>query len=72
MNRIKGLFTEKNKNILSVYFTAGFPNLEDTLPTLQALQENGVDLIEIGVPFSDPMADGIVIRTVATKRCKME
>jgi tryptophan synthase alpha chain len=67
MNRITGLFAEKNKNIFSVYFTAGFPNLEDTLPTLQALQKNGVDLVEIGVPFSDPMADGIVIQNSSHK-----
>ena len=62
MNRIYQLFQQKSENILSVYFTAGFPKLEDTLPTLQCLQANGVDLIEIGVPFSDPMADGLVIQ----------
>lgn len=62
MNRINQLFESKNKNILSVYFTAGFPKLEDTLPTLECLQANGVDLVEVGVPFSDPLADGIVIQ----------
>ena len=62
MNRINQLFQQKAENILSVYFTAGFPKLEDTVPTLQCLQANGVDLVEIGVPFSDPMADGIVIQ----------
>ena len=62
MNRINKLFQQKKDNILSVYFTAGFPELEDTVPTLQCLQTNGVDLVEIGVPFSDPMADGIVIQ----------
>jgi tryptophan synthase alpha chain len=62
MNRINQLFQQKKENILSVYFTAGFPKLEDTLPTLKCLQANGVDLVEIGVPFSDPMADGIVIQ----------
>jgi len=56
------LFEKKKENILSVYFTAGYPKLEDTLPTLLSLQTNGVDLIEIGIPFSDPMADGIVIQ----------
>ena len=61
-NRINLLFDRKKENILSVYFTAGFPKLEDTVPTLQCLQENGVDLVEIGVPFSDPLADGIVIQ----------
>lgn len=67
MNRITKLFKKKDKNILSVYFTAGFPKLEDTLPTLQSLQANGVDLVEIGVPFSDPMADGIVIQDSSHK-----
>jgi len=61
-NRINQLFDRKKENILSVYFTAGFPKLDDTVPTLTCLQENGVDLVEIGVPFSDPMADGIVIQ----------
>jgi tryptophan synthase alpha chain len=62
MNRINKLFQQKTENILSVYFTAGFPKLEDTVPTLKTLQANGVDLVEIGVPFSDPMADGLVIQ----------
>jgi len=62
MNRINKLFQAKNKNILSVYFTAGFPQLADTKPTLECLQANGVDLVEVGVPFSDPLADGIVIQ----------
>jgi tryptophan synthase alpha chain len=62
MNRIKLLFENKKENILSVYFTAGFPKTDDTLPTLQCLQANGVDMVEIGVPFSDPMADGVVIQ----------
>ncbi|MFA6580372.1 MAG: tryptophan synthase subunit alpha [Paludibacter sp.] len=62
MNRINKLFQQKKENILSVYITAGFPTLEDTVPALKCLQSNGVDLVEIGVPFSDPMADGIVIQ----------
>ena len=62
MNRINYLFENKKENILSVYFTAGYPNLEDTIPTLVNLQGNGVDLVEIGVPFSDPMADGVIIQ----------
>lgn len=61
-NRINTLFREKGKNILSVFFTAGYPNLEDTVPTIQELVKNGVDLIEIGMPFSDPVADGPVIQ----------
>ncbi len=61
-NRINKLFQKKDKNILSVYFTAGYPNLEDTVPMIQELVKNGVDLIEIGMPFSDPVADGPVIQ----------
>ncbi|MDX8338751.1 tryptophan synthase subunit alpha [Draconibacterium sp. IB214405] len=61
-NRINQLFERKNKNILSVYFTAGFPNLNDTVEIIQQLEKNGVDLIEIGMPFSDPTADGPTIQ----------
>lgn len=70
MNRIDQLFQQKNKNILSVYFTAGYPNLNDTVPVIQALEKNGVELIEIGVPFSDPMADGPVIQASGTQALK--
>lgn len=66
-NRINYLFQQKSENILSVYFTAGFPKLEDTVPTLKCLQANCVDMVEIGVPFSDPMADGIVIQNSSQK-----
>ena len=61
-NRINQLFKRKDKNILSVYFTAGYPNLDDTVKIVAALEKNGVDLIEIGIPFSDPVADGQVIQ----------
>ncbi|MDX1284495.1 MAG: tryptophan synthase subunit alpha, partial [Draconibacterium sp.] len=61
-NRINQLFEKKKQNILSVYFTAGFPNLEDTVEIIQELEKNGVDLIEIGMPFSDPTADGPTIQ----------
>lgn len=61
-NRINKLFQDKKERILSVYFTAGYPNLEDTVPMIQELVKNGVDLIEIGMPFSDPVADGPVIQ----------
>ncbi len=70
MNRINQLFKQKSENIISVYFTAGFPNLEDTVPTLECLQSNGVDLVEIGVPFSDPMADGLVIQNSSLQALK--
>lgn len=62
MNRINKLFKEKGNNILSVYFTAGYPNLNDTVEIIRQLSSKGVDLIEIGVPFSDPLADGPVIQ----------
>lgn len=62
MNRIDRLFQTKEREILSVYFTAGYPQLNDTLPTLCELQRGGVDMVEIGIPFSDPMADGPVIQ----------
>lgn len=62
MNRIEELFATKKQNILSVFFTAGFPSLNDTGTIALSLQESGVDLIEIGIPFSDPIADGPVIQ----------
>lgn len=62
MNKIDQLFATKQNNILSVYFTAGFPQLNSTLSVLEALQAKGVDMVEIGVPFSDPLADGPVIQ----------
>lgn len=62
MNRIDQLFANKKKNILNVYCTAGYPNLNSTLEVLTALQQNGVDLVEIGMPYSDPLADGPVIQ----------
>jgi tryptophan synthase alpha chain len=62
MNRINQLFLNKPENILSVYFTAGFPQLDDTTRILSVLQSGGIDLVEIGIPFSDPMADGVVIQ----------
>ena len=61
MNRINQIFLTKEK-LLSIYFTAGYPNLNDTIPILKKLQEAGVDIIEIGLPFSDPLADGPTIQ----------
>ena len=58
MNRLEKLFENKGKDILSVYFTAGFPHRDDTVEIIRALADSGVDMIEVGVPFSDPMADG--------------
>src|SRR5690554_1985729 len=62
MNRIDKLFKEKSNNILSIYFTAGYPKLNDTLPIVKAVEEAGADIIEIGVPYSDPVADGPTIQ----------
>ncbi len=67
MNKIEKLFSGKNKNVLSIYFTAGFPQLNDTAKVLTALQNNGADLIEIGIPYSDPLADGPVIQNSGMK-----
>ncbi|GHV31859.1 tryptophan synthase alpha chain [Bacteroidia bacterium] len=66
MNKINQLFRQKQKEILSIYFTAGFPQLNDTGRIIKALQANGVELIEVGIPFSDPMADGLVIQESST------
>ncbi len=66
MNRINQLFNNKQKDILSIYFTAGFPQLNDTCDVIRELQANGIDLIEIGIPFSDPMADGPTIQDSGT------
>ena len=66
MNRIKLLFERKQKDILSIYFTAGFPHLNDTCDVIRELEANGIDLIEIGIPFSDPMADGPTIQDSGT------
>ena len=67
MNKIDNLFQTKNHNLLDIYFCAGYPHLDSTVPTLLALQEQGIDMVEIGIPFSDPMADGPVIQTAATQ-----
>ena len=66
MNRIKQqLLTDKK--LLSIYFTAGYPNLEDTVSIIKSLERHGVDMIEIGMPFSDPLADGPTIQDSSTK-----
>jgi tryptophan synthase alpha chain len=61
-NRITKLFSSKKKNILSVFYTAGFPALQDTVSIGMHLEAAGVDMIEIGIPFSDPIADGPTIQ----------
>ncbi len=67
MNRINKLLQNKKENILSVYFTAGYPELKDTETIIVELEKAGVDLIEIGIPFSDPLADGPVIQQSSEK-----
>lgn len=62
MNRIHYLFNTKQDRVLSIYFTAGFPKLEDTIPVMEAIQAGGADIIEIGIPYSDPIADGPTIQ----------
>jgi tryptophan synthase alpha chain len=66
MNRIDQLFQDKKNKILSVYFTAGYPEPDSAPEILQHLQKSGVDLVEIGMPFSDPLADGPVIQESST------
>ena len=65
-NRINLKFQE-DKKLLSIYFSAGFPNLDDTVPILRNLEAAGVDMVEIGLPFSDPLADGPTIQESSTK-----
>jgi len=67
MSKLKALFEKKNKRVLNVYCTAGYPQLNSTLPVMKALQNNGADLIELGMPYSDPLADGPVIQASSTK-----
>lgn len=62
MNRLDRLFSVKQNGLLNIYCTAGYPKLDSTLEVLQALQDNGADIIEIGMPYSDPLADGEVIQ----------
>lgn len=70
MNRINSLFQQKQKDVLSVYFTAGHPALNETVAIIEALAANGVDMIEIGMPFSDPLADGPTIQQSSQKALK--
>ena len=67
MNRINQLFNSNPKNLLSIYFCAGSPTLDGTAQVIRDLANNGVSLIEIGIPFSDPMADGVVIQNATTQ-----
>ena len=61
-NRLKNLFETKNRDILNVYFTAGHPHLDDTATIIELLDQEGIDLVEVGIPYSDPLADGETIQ----------
>jgi tryptophan synthase alpha chain len=67
MSRIKSLFENKKQNVLNVYFTAGFPALNSTRIVMKSLRDAGADMIELGMPYSDPLADGPVIQSSSTK-----
>ena len=70
MNRIDNLFKNKPSDVLTIYFTAGYPNLDDTGSIILDLAKAGVDLIEIGMPYSDPLADGPVIQASSKQALK--
>ena len=69
MNKINQKLQE-DKKLLSIYFTAGYPNIDNTVSIIQGLEKNGVDMIEIGLPFSDPLADGPTIQASSTQALK--
>ena len=70
MNRLSQLFSRKSQNLLNVYFTAGYPELDSTVTVIRSLAEAGADLIEVGVPYSDPMADGETIQNSSMQALK--
>ena len=67
MNRINALFERKSQGLLSLYFCAGHPTPDSTADIIKTLERRGIDFVEVGIPFSDPMADGPVIQDAATK-----
>lgn len=67
MGRIKDLFARKNNHVLNIYCTAGYPQLNSTLEVMEQLQEGGADMIELGMPYSDPLADGPVIQASSSR-----
>lgn len=67
MNRIINLFQNKKENVLNIYFTAGYPQRDDTVTIIESLAKAGADMIEIGMPYSDPLADGPTIQESGTK-----
>lgn len=67
MNSIKNIFQQKNNDVLSIYFTSGYPKLDDTTKVISELEKSGVDFIEVGLPYSDPLADGPTIQDSSQK-----
>ena len=67
MSNLELVFKEKSKRVLNVYCTAGYPSLESTMKVMESLQKNGADIIELGMPYSDPLADGEVIQVSSIK-----
>src|SRR3978361_1520403 len=67
MNRLNQLFESKKENLLSIYFTAGYPELNTTVDIAEALEKAGVDFLEVGFPYSDPVADGPTIQHSSEK-----
>jgi tryptophan synthase alpha chain len=67
MSKLELVFKEKSKRILNVYCTAGYPSLDSTMKVMTSLQKNGADIIELGMPYSDPLADGEVIQVSSIK-----
>ena len=67
MSKLESVFKEKSKRILNVYCTAGYPSLDSTMKVMASLQKNGADIIELGMPYSDPLADGEVIQVSSIK-----
>jgi len=70
MNSIQKIFQEKDQNLLSIYFTCGYPELNDTSKVIKALENNNVDFIEVGLPYSDPLADGPTIQDSSQQALK--
>ncbi|MFT6333353.1 MAG: tryptophan synthase alpha chain [Saprospiraceae bacterium] len=67
LNRIRQIIETKGKNILNVYFTAGYPTLDSIVPIIKSLEDSGADIIELGMPYSDPLADGLTIQQSSEK-----
>ena len=67
MSRLQKIFEQKKHKVLNVYFTAGYPEVNDTLTIMESLAKNGADIIEIGMPYSDPLADGPIIQESSSK-----